>query len=338
MYGSFVTSKGSHIVPRLLSQPPNAATTTIATSDDGGATLVWAQTLDDGRIGVSVAERSYGELAWSVPPSGTSIVSIPVLFANDPRVVRNGAGDTLVSWYQSTGDTPLRVYASLRPAGQASFATPSPEETLSPSYLGAEGLDGLFLGDARPAISERGEAVVFWTQPDGHGASALYFADTNVGGDGWRRPASDVDAFTSDGGVASDPVVAFGQEGHLFVAWRRTLPASQRIELAARNPNGVWVLDGRSPHVLAEAPTLGPPAMVVVDGRALLTWQVAHKVVRTAFIDPSAISQLDVQDLSRPSGGGIVGDPVVAANLSGHALVAWVEDGHVEAKRWSPAR
>lgn len=333
VYGSFVTSEDKHIAPRLLSEPPNAATTTIASSDDGSATLVWAQTLEDGRIGVSVTERSFGELAWSAAPA---IVSIPVLFANDPRVVRNGKGDTLVSWYQSTGDTPLRVYASLRSAEEDDFVTPSPGETLSATYEGPEGLDGLFLQDARPAIGEGGQAVVFWTQPNGQGASALYFADTQVGGNGWHLPATELDAFTAYEGVASDPVVAFGDDGHLFVAWRRTLPMSQRIEVAARAPSGVWVVGGRSPIVVAEAPTLGPPAMVVLDGHALLAWQVAHRVVRTTFIDGAEPSRLGVEDLNLPSEGGLVGDPVVASNRSGHALVAWVENGLVEVRSWSP--
>ena len=74
--------------------------------------------------------------------------------------------------------------------------------------------------------------------------------------------------------------------------------------------------------------------MAVVRGRALLAWQASRRVVRTTFIDAVAPTHFQVEDLNGPD-GTIVGDPVVAANAAGHALVAWVEGDVVAAVTWS---
>lgn len=333
---TFPTGDGAAV----LSVPPNAYEPRSVYGDDGETLVVFNQWTGD-NYGVAVARREpedeTGPLVAAA--SAEDVLSPAVLFSNSPAPAIASNGDGIITWYQSPGGD-LMVYVSERFGTDGEWSRPTATE-----FISAEGapVDSHSEANPAPAIHDRGDAVVAWTQENGGGHSVVYLAERDGWGR-WTNPTDLADSFSVPRGAARCVQTAFGGDGSLYVVWFEESP-DQRLSVwaAHRAPDGTWIEDGRDALPLAAegSDAVHPVVAVGAEGQAMVAfaqrtgdrWDL---VVRRR--NPGTAAWLDAEVLSAELPGD-ASEPAVAWREDTF-VVAWVHgeplDGRIHLAHLTP--
>jgi hypothetical protein len=310
----------------------------LAVGGQGELVLVFSQLAGE-RHGTALVRQHQAKL--HAPESLQDLLSPPILFTNETRVAVNGAGEALVSWYQSVGKS-LNVFVSEGSSLEGGFSRPGADEQLSLDQTGPEGLDGIFLDDSRPAVSSQGERAVVWTQPTASGQSGVFLAVRERQA-AWHTPASFDDALTGDGIITRCPRIAYSARGDLYLSWLEVAAdASRRVQLAHRNREGSWIASGREPFTLsASHGALCPTLATGPDGGVVAAWiESSQDGVDALFVRRSSDAHPQTVEASRwtaatPLTTSQLGSTLGAVSLavggaSDRVAVAWIHDGALQ--------
>ena len=185
----------------------------VAVDADGNAFVVWDR-FDGANQRIQLRRRS---ASGKLGPIRT--LSAAGQDASDPQIAVDLKGNAFVIWNRRDGANE-RVQLRRRSAS----GNLGPIQTLS-----AAGQNGL---DARIAIDAKGRAFVVWRRSDGANARIQLR----------RRSASGnlgpVQTLSAAGQDAGEPHVGVDARGNVFVVWRRSDGANDRIQLRRRAASG----------------------------------------------------------------------------------------------------
>lgn len=270
----------------------------VAVDGGGDAIAVW-----ESPAGIQAATRPAGG-SWLAPQT----VASPG--GEDPQVASDESGEVLVVARRQGPEHSTGIRAVLRPPG----GTFSPPQTISTP-------DNNF--HPRVAMNARGDALVTW---DREGLGCLIEAAFRPAGRRWSEPhvLSDEHA-----GCAAGQHIAIDGRGDAVVAWYAQRGRSQFVESASRSANGRWT----TRRVLARAPLIGETVDVGMDARgdAMVVWcERAPKGSRSAIWTRIRPAGRDWGN-ARTIPGAHCGQPSLAVDARGDALVAWPDKRGIEA-------
>ena len=323
-----------------LSFEPNAYEPRSVYGEDGETLVVFNQWTGD-HFGVAVARRDPEDESGPLhgPKSATDVLSPAVLFSNAPMpaVARNGDG--IIAWYQSP-DADLMTFVSERFRSDGAWSRPTAAD-----FISAPGapVDSHAEANPAPAIHDRGDAVVAWTQENGAGHSVVFLAQRDGWGR-WTNPADLADSFSQPRGAARCVQTTFGRDGSLYVVWFEESPDQHfSVWAAHRAPDGTWVENGHDAVSLGTegADAIHPVVAVGEEGQALV-----------AFVERTGDRWDLVVRRRNPGGAAWLSAEVLSADLPGDAsepavawrndtfVVAWVHgeplDGRIQLARVTP--
>lgn len=321
-----------------LSAPPNAYEPRSVYGDDGETLIVFNQWTGE-HFGVAVARRAPEdrEGPLTAQTSASDVLSPAVHFSNAPALAVARNGDAIVAWYQAP-EADLMTFVSERFGPEGSWSRPAAD-----AFISAPGapVDSHSEANPAPAIHDRGDAVVAWTQENDAGQSVVYLAERDGWGR-WTHPADLGDSFSTPRGVARCVQTAFGGDGSLYVVWFEESPDQRFTVWAAhRAPDGTWIDAGRDALPLGSEGTdaVHPVVAVGDEGQALVAfaersgdrWDV---VVRrrnpgtSAWLNPEVLSAELAGDASEPAIARR-GDTFVVAWVHGSALDGRIHLAHL---------
>lgn len=290
---------------------------------NGERLVVWNQWMSTG-YGVAVARKPpSGE--WQFPDGADDVLSPHVFYSNAPNPAVNARGDALISWYQSDGGA-LLAYQSERFGYEGSFSRPPVDDYLS---VRDTPVDSHPFANPRPALSERGDAAVVWTQENGKGSVLVYLATRTPDG-AWTRPASVDDALSPPLGYARCAQVAFTPSGDLFVVWYQDSGGGNRVLAAHRSPDGEWIEPGDAPTELSSPGAEGifPVLAIGGEGGLLATWSERRGddwVIAARRRAQAGTSWGPVEVLSVQNGAGAAQPAAAIGGAGDRAVVGWTQ-------------
>jgi hypothetical protein len=268
----------------------------VAFDGKGNALAVWTRP-DGSNLRVEAAARPAGGTF-----AAATALSAAGQDASDPQVAFDKKGNALAVWRRSDG-TNDRIEAGLRPFG-GSFGVAD--------IISAAGEDAVF---PQIAVDSKRNALAVWMRSEG----SIYRIEAAFRpADGTFGPA---DVISGAGATAQFPQVAFDKKGNALVVFEHSDGTDLRIEAAFRPRGGSF---GPAAVISAAgAPAQFPHVAFDKKGNALAAWvrfDGIHPRVEAAF-RPVGGSFAPADVLSTAGGDG--GEPAVAFDKKGNALVVW---------------
>ena len=259
-------------------------------------------------IGCLLLAPAVGYASWSAPQR----VSATGENLDEPRIVSDHAGDSVILWIRHLPKEREIVEAVTKPAGGA--------------WSSAVGL-GSGHPDPQPevAIDSSGEATVVWTGSRRAGKRVLEttYARSHPAHGGWGPPvALSTSNIRTNEGRVGEAQIALDRRGDATVVFdARSRDGKEMVQFSIRPRGGRWSAP-RTSAVAAKDGSVGQPQVAMDDrGETLIAW--------------SAFEQIQVVMLGRggrPLGatqtvGEIGGYPLrLTANAKGDALLTWAPE------------
>jgi hypothetical protein len=250
----------------------------------------------------SVALAPAAQAGW-LPPVA---ISEPGEDAGVPHVVLDSEGNATVVWDRWNGDDTV-VEAAYRPAGQPWGAPVD----LSEPELSGEIVPGA--NDAqspRIAVDGAGDVTVVWERYAG--SRLLVQSVERPAGGGWTAP---VDLGETPLGPDPEPWVAVDSNGDAMAVWKK----GEVIQTAYRPAGEAW----EAPIAVSGSDSYVTQAAMNAAGDATIVWMHydgTHYVVESAYRASGGEWESPTL-VSAPGEEG--GDPQIALDAAGDALVAW---------------
>lgn len=237
------------------------------------------------------------------------LIESETLDANVPQVAYLPNGDALTVWYQQDASTKRRLLTSRYYAGDGTWSTPVRIDTVD--YT----VNGLDL-----AVDPNGNALVVWTQANATSNYDLWGRIFYASGATWGT-AGLLESGSYD---ASFPQAAFDVNGNGMVVWMQRV-ASNRSDIWAKRyaAGSGWEVEGLIetgdpgnavyPNVAFDGSGNAVVAWHQSDGTRLNVW--SNRYVSGSGWGTAALIETD--------NTGAAEYPVVAADASGNAIVAW---------------
>jgi hypothetical protein len=179
-----------------------------------------------------------------------------------------------------------------------------------------------------PAVACGGDGsihVVWSDTSEGEASPDVWHSGSMDGGKTWSKPAN----ISNTPGVSSDPAVAVGHDGAVFVCWCDTSEGAASPDIwATHSTDG-----GKSwakPANVSNTPGVSANPDIAVDGKGnvYLTWSDTSQGEKSPDIFFSVS-----RDGGKTYGGavnisntpGVSSDPAIAADAAGHVAVIWCD-------------
>jgi len=286
------------------------------TSDGaGGAIIAWQHNIP---YGIIYAQRlnSSGALQWPTSGAKNGVALTSAAFGAIPAVTTDGAGGAIVTWRDLRG-LDVDIYAT--------------RVTSAGVQWGASGVA------VCTAIDDQNWPSVV---SDGAGGAILVWLDERAGIDIYmeRLNAAGAPLWSAGGGIllgagtnAADPPSITGDgAGGAIVAWETD---AVNHDVIAQRVNAAGAAQWAGGTLVCTAANLQLHPQIVADGAsgAMITWQDD----RTNPAWDVYVQRVNAAGVSQWTANGVVltaqyaESPVIAANGSGGALVAWVDTRNV---------
>ena len=222
--------------------------------------------------------------------------------AASPQVAVDPAGDAVAVWSRSDGANEI-VQAASRPAGGA--------------WTGAVDLSVAGRDAVEPAVAidSAGNAVAVWSRSNG--SRTVVQTATMAAAGGWSAP---IDLSNAESN-AEAPQVAVAPNGEAVIVWSLFNGANQIVQAASRPAGGTWT--GAVDLSVAGRDAVEPAVTIDSAGNAVAVWSRSDG---SAFIVQSSTRaggawSSPPTDLS--AAGGSAGEPWIAIDANGEAVVVW---------------
>lgn len=244
------------------------------------------------------------QAAW-LPPVSISASGESV---GTPHVVLDSEGNATAVWDRWDGNDTV-VESAYRPAGEGWQTPIDLSEAGEIQGSGAEGETDA--SSPRIAVDAHGDATVVWERYAGTNR-ILIQADYRPAGGDWQAPVDIGEVHTE---MAPEPWIAVDSNGDATAVWNN----EGIMQSAYRPVDGNW----EAPVAISDPEAFAPQAAVDAQGDATAVWMYfdgSRYVVQGAY-RPAGGSWETPTDLSEP--GEVGGDPHIALDASGDALVVW---------------
>jgi len=277
----------------------------VAFDGAGNALAVWKQ--DNSTTYRIMANRYMVGSGWgTTDPIGSASDNVWIL----PQVAMDGAGNALVVWDQDEDDGILSIMANRYEAGSG-WGTAEPIETFE---------DHAF--NARIAMDGAGNAFAVWEQWGGITHSII--ANCYMVGSGWGT----AEPIKNYAGWTLSPQVAFDEAGNAIAVWQQGDATTDSIWANRYTPSGGW---GTAEPIETDAGGAEAPEIAVDGaGNAIAVWRQddgngIYSIMTNRYVAGSGWSTAEAIETGAGNAGD-AGNPQVAFDGAGNALVVWRQD------------
>jgi hypothetical protein len=283
----------------------------VAINNNGLATIVWEQS--DG-LNNQVFRSEYEGGAWADPTSLADNISPNGQDVIGPKVVLNDNGEGVIVWAQSDSNS-MQVFRSERRG--AAWSDPTDiNDNISP--------DGQPVMEPQIALSEGGDAVIVWAQPDGSN-SQIFRSEYRNGT--WTDPADLSDSISPNGTLAQTPQVRMSNNGEAVILWDQSDGANLQL-FRSEYRNGAWIesatlTDNFSPDSF---PVFDSQLDMNAGGETVIVWRQSdssfQQVFRSEYRNGAWTDPTSLSDNISPNGSN-ADSPLVGLGDNSDTVIVW---------------
>jgi hypothetical protein len=289
-----------------------------AMDNNGNAIIVWSQS-DGAYYHIYKSECRGG--AWSYPSSLDNYISPAGTDARNPVVAMDNNGNAVIAWEQSNGDY-LQIYKSeyrngawTHPAGLSDGISPDGDDARFPQV----------------AMDDNNNAIIVWRQYDEYVDTQIFKSEYRGGF--WTHPRNRYDHISPDEENAYNPQVAMDNNGNAIIVWEQddSLNVSQIFKSEYRG--GFWTHPAGLYDSISFSGKFAYNPQVAMDNHsnAVIVWEQEDsfnisQIYKSEYRSGSWVPPANFDDHISISGYWS-GNPMVALNDSGEAVIVFVQAG-----------